>query len=249
MTDAKGDRDARDAGTRTQDGSHETRDELVRADVRQLEVVEIREGAFGAHGTGDTSGFGGLTRPVVMPGASQPPYGGWYDEIADRFASGTGLGDAIEKVVVDRGEITFHVRRHLLLEAVTHLRNDPVLRFEFCSSVSGVHFPHETGRELHVAYHLLSMTHNRRIRLEVTAPEGDPHVPSVVSIYPTADWQERETWDMFGIVFDGHPALTRILMPDDWPGHPQRKDYPLGGIPVEYKGGTIAPPDQRRSYS
>ena len=93
------------------------------------------------------------------------------------------------------------------------------------------------------------MTHNRRIRLEVATPDDDPHIPSVVSIYPTADWQERETWDMFGIIFDGHPALTRILMPDDWPGHPQRKDYPSGGIPVEYKGGTIAPPDERRNYS
>jgi NADH-quinone oxidoreductase subunit C len=249
MTDAKGDRDARDAGKETQDASHEIRDELLRAGTKELEVVEVREGAFGAHGTGDTSGFGGLTRPVMMPGASQRPFGGWFDEVAERFESGPGLGEAIEKIVVDRGEITFYVRRQLLLEAVTHLRNDPVLRFEFCSSVSGVHFPHETGRELHVAYHLLSMTHNRRIRLEVTTPDGDPHIPSVVPIYPTADWQERETWDFFGIVFDGHPALTRILMPDDWPGHPQRKDYPLGGIPVEYKGGTIAPPDQRRSYS
>ena len=249
MTDPKGDRDARDAGTKTQDGSHETRDELVRSDTTQLEVVEIREGAFGAHGTGDTSGFGGLTRPVIMPGASQKPYGGWFDEVADRLTAGPGLGEAVEKIVVDRGEITFYVRRQLLLETVTHLRNDPVLRFEFCSSVSGVHFPHEVGRELHVVFHLLSMTHNRRIRLEVTTPDDDRHVPSVVPIYPTADWQERETWDMFGIIFDGHPALTRILMPDDWPGHPQRKDYPLGGIPVEYKGGTIAPPDQRRSYS
>ncbi len=249
MTTPKGDKDARDAGTETQDGSHETRDELVRAGTTELEVVEIREGAFGAHGTGDTSGFGGLTRPVVMPGASPRPYGGWFDEVAERFAAGPGLGEAIEKIVVDRGEITFFVRRQLLLEAVTYLRNDPVLRFEFCSSVSGVHFPHETGRELHVAYHLLSMTHNRRIRVEVTTPDDDPHVPSVVSIYPTADWQEREAWDMFGIQFDGHPALTRILMPDDWPGHPQRKDYPLGGIPVEYKGGTVPPPDQRRSYS
>ena len=79
---------------------------------------------------------------------------------------------------------------------------------------------------------------------------GDyPHVPSVVEVYPTADWQEREVWDMFGIVFDGHPALTRILMPDDWAGHPQRKDYPLGGIPVEYKGAEIPPPEQRRAYS
>jgi NADH-quinone oxidoreductase subunit C len=112
-----------------------------------------------------------------------------------------------------------------------------------------VHYPDDHGRELHAVYHLLSMTHNRRIRLEVVAPDADPHIPSLVAVYPTNDWHERETFDMFGIVFDGHPALTRILMPDDWPGHPQRKDYPLGGIPVEYKGGSIPPPDERRSYN
>jgi NADH-quinone oxidoreductase subunit C len=111
-----------------------------------------------------------------------------------------------------------------------------------------VHYPHESGKELHAVYHLLSMTHNRRIRLEVSCPDADPHIPSVVAVYPTADWHERETYDFFGIVFDGHPALTRIEMPDDWPGHPQRKDYPLGGIPVEYKGATIPPPDERRAY-
>ena len=126
---------------------------------------------------------------------------------------------------------------------------DPHLRFEFCSSVSGVHYPADSGRELHAVYHLQSMTYNRRIRLEVSAPDADPHIPSVVPTYPGADWHERETYDMFGIVFDGHPALTRILMPDDWPGHPQRKDYPLGGIDVEYHGATVPPPDQRRSYS
>jgi NADH-quinone oxidoreductase subunit C len=98
-------------------------------------------------------------------------------------------------------------------------------------------------------YELTSMTHNRRIRLEVAAPDDDPHVPSVVAVWPTADFQERETWDMFGVIFDGHPALTRIMMPDDWPGHPQRKDYPLGGIAVEYKGATIPPPDERRQYA
>jgi len=248
MVDSKGNKDERDEGTKTQDASHEIHDEVVKSDAVQLEVINVREGAFGAHGTGDTSGFGGLTQPVIMPGASQQPYGGWYDEVADQLATLT-LPDAIEKVVVDRGEITFFIRRHALLETVTHLRNDPELRFEFCSSVSGVHFPHETDRELHVVIHLLSMTHNRRIRVEVVAPDSDPHVPSIVSIYPTADWHERETYDFFGIIFDGHPALTRIMMPDDWPGHPQRKDYPLGGIPVEFKGGTIPAPDQRRSYS
>jgi NADH-quinone oxidoreductase subunit C len=123
------------------------------------------------------------------------------------------------------------------------------LRFELCSGVHGVNYPEDAGKELHAIYHLLSMTHNRRIRLETTAPDADPVLPSLVSVYPTLDWHEREAYDMFGLVFEGHPALTRILMPDDWPGHPQRKDYPLGGIPVEYKGASIPPPDTRRSYS
>ncbi|MBW8730647.1 MAG: NADH-quinone oxidoreductase subunit C, partial [Terrabacter sp.] len=161
------------------------------------------------------------------------------------------VGDgAIEKVVVDRGELTLHIQREHLIEVCKHLRDDEALRFEFCSGVSGVHYPNETGRELHAVYHFLSITHGgRRVRVEVSCPDDDRHIPSIVSVYPANDWHERETWDMFGIEFDGHPALTRILMPDDWPGHPQRKDYPLGGIPVEYKGATIPPPDQRRSYS
>jgi NADH-quinone oxidoreductase subunit C len=92
------------------------------------------------------------------------------------------------------------------------------------------------------------MTYRRRIRLEVSVTAEDPHLPSVTKTYPTADWQEREAWDMFGVIFDGHPGLTRILMPDDWDGHPQRKDYPLGGVPVEYKGAEIPPPDTRRAY-
>ena len=98
----------------------------------------------------------------------------------------------------------------------------------------------------------------RRGRGDDDAPAGvgladpqdkHPHIDSVTGVYPHADFQEREVWDMFGVIFDGHPALTRILMPDDWVGHPQRKDYPLGGIPVEYKGAIVAPPDQRRSYN
>ncbi len=222
----------------------------------RVEVVDVRHGMFGTHGTGDTSGYGGLQRPVVMPGPSQRPYGGDFDEIADRLAGlvvgeldSPSDGGAIEKVVVDRGEITFFIRRAHLLSVVGMLRDDANLRFEMCSGVSGVHYPTDAGRELHAVYHLLSMTHNRRIRLEVVTPDADPHIPSVVSVYPTADWHERETYDFFGIVFDGHPALTRIEMPDDWPGHPQRKDYPLGGIPVEYKGATIPPPDERRVYN
>ena len=218
----------------------------------QQEQVGVRRGMFGVSGTGDTSGYGGLVEAISYPGAAERPYGGWFDEVADALeaaARSAGLEHALGSVVVHRGEITFHVRREDLLAVMTALRNDPDLRFEMLVSVSGVHYPDDTGRELHVVYHLGSMTWNRRIRVEVTAPDSDPHVPTVSDTYPAADWHERETWDMFGIVFDGHPSLTRILMPDDWPGHPQRKDYPLGGIPVEYKGGTVPPPDQRRSYS
>lgn len=226
--------------------------ENVPAPAGEVHQVGVREGMFGVHGSGDTSGYGGLAQAKLFPGEAQRPYGGWFDEVADALeaaTAGAGLDAAASRVVVHRGEITFHVRREDLLTVAKLLRDDERLRFEFCAGVSGVHYPEDTGRELHAVYHLLSMTYNRRVRLEVTAPDADPHIPSIVSVYPTNDWHERETYDMFGIVFDGHPALTRILMPDDWPGHPQRKDYPLGGIPVEYKGGTVPPPDQRRSYN
>lgn len=227
---------------------------VVPPGVTNLELLDARDGSFGVKGSGDTSGFGGLVDPRVMPGASQAPFGGWFDEVAEEIElsladQGLPFASATEKVVVDRGEITFFVRREHLVAFVRVLRDEPGLRFEMCSGVSGVHYPSDSGRELHAVYHFLSITHNRRIRVEVVAPDADPHIPSIVAVYPTCDWHERETWDFFGIVFDGHPALTRIAMPDDWPGHPQRKDYPLGGIPVEYKGATIPPPDQRRSYN
>jgi NADH-quinone oxidoreductase subunit C len=222
----------------------------ARPEFAHGEVVGFRRGMFGAHDGGDTSGYGGLRRVVALPGATARPYGHGFDEVADELARAfADYGAAVEAVVVDRGEITFHVRREHLLGFVRALRDDPALRYEMCMSVSGVHFPEQAGRELHSVYHFLSITHNRRVRVEVSVPDDDPHLPSIVAVYPTADWHERETWDFFGIIFDGHPALTLIMMPDDWPGHPQRKDYPLGGIPVEYKGAEIPPPDQRRSYT
>lgn len=206
---------------------------------------------FGASGFGDTSGFGGLAVRPVAPASTPRPYGGWFDEAADALERAyPDFGDAIERVVVDHGELTLHVRRERLVDVCRVLRDDPSLRFEHCSSVSGADYPSDpSGRRLHAVYHLMSMTLRRRIRLEVSVSDDDPHVPSVTPVYPTADWQEREAWDFFGIVFDGHHALTRIEMPDDWPGHPQRKDYPLGGIPVEYKGAQVPPPDERRSYA
>lgn len=209
----------------------------------------LNKGAFGVSGTGDTSGYGGLVRSKVKPGSSERPFGSYFDEVADELERAfPEFNDAIEKVIVDRGELTLHVKTSHLFETAKKLRDIETLRFEQCMGVSGAHYPEEKNRELHAVYHLLSMTHNRRVRIEVSIPESNPHLPSLVEVWAGCNWNERETFDMFGIIFDGHPALTRILMPDDWPGHPQRKDYPLGGIDVEYKGAVVPPPSDRREY-
>ncbi|CAN5738898.1 NADH-quinone oxidoreductase subunit C [soil metagenome] len=215
------------------------------------EVIGVRRGMFGIQGTGDTSGYGRLVREISLPGSSPRPCGGYFDDVVDRLAAllgDEGFAAAIERVVVHRGQLTIEVRRAHLPTVAQALRDDDDLRFELCCGVSGVHYPDDLGRELHAVYPLMSITHNRRIQVEVTCADSDPHVPSLFSVYPTTDWHERETYDFFGIIFDGHPGLTRIEMPDDWVGHPQRKDYPLGGVPVEYHGAKIPPPDERRAY-
>lgn len=217
----------------------------VTPDAPQGKPVAVRKGMW-SEGTGDTSGYGGLVRPLPTVTGSTPPFGSYFDAIYERLVE--LVPGSVSQVVVDRGEFTLYIPREKLLEVLQALRDDAQLRFEFCASASGVNYPHDTDAELHVVYHLQSMTHNRRLRLEVSCPESDPHIPSSVAVYPAMDWHERETWDMFGIIFDGHPHLTRILMPDDWVGHPQRKDYPLGGIPIEFKGAVVQPVNERRSY-
>jgi NADH-quinone oxidoreductase subunit C len=204
---------------------------------------------FGATFGGDTSGFGGLVRRAASTESTPRPYGGWFDETVDALAAAySSFGEAVTRVVVDRGELTLHVLPSKVAEIAQVMRDDENLRFELLSNLSGVDYPAETER-LHVVYNLTSMTYRRRVRLETAVTTEEPHVASVCDVYPTADFHERECWDMFGVIFDGHPGLTRILMPDDWDGHPQRKDYPLGGVPVEYKGAQIPPPDERRSYA
>jgi NADH-quinone oxidoreductase subunit C len=249
---------------RPADVEHRPADELARpaAPREPLVAGKARQGMFNVSGSGDTSGFGGLRLPAHVAAPAERPYGDWFDEFTDQLLSsmrGAKIpAEAIQQVTVDRGEITYYVDPTHLVALCKLLRDDPALRFELCSSVSGVDYGVDVPQRIHSVYHLLSMSYRRRIRLEVAIDwspddssnvDDNPHCPSVVEVYPTADWHERETWDMFGIVYDGHPALTRILMPDDWDGYPQRKDYPLGGIPVEYKGAEIPPPDQRRSYS
>ncbi len=206
-----------------------------------------KTGMFGGKGSGDTSGFGGLVNTATVIASTQRPYGGYFDQVADDLERAYPLfSDAIEKAVVDRGELTLFIKAARLVDVAKILRDQ--LRFEMCIGVNGIHFPEETSRELHAVYSLLSITRNQRIRLEVCVSEKEPHIPSVVEIWAGANWHERETYDMFGIIFDNHPGLTRILMPDDWSGFPQRKDYPLGGIEIEYKGATVPAPSQRRSY-
>ncbi len=126
-----------------------------------------------------------------------------------------------------RGTLRVEVPREQLIEVARFLRDTPELHYIFLENLCGVDY---LGREprFEVVYHLLSFEHQHRVCLKVGAPEDDPTVPSLTGLWPTANWQERETYDMFGIVFSGHPALQRILMPDDWEGHPQRKDVPLG---------------------
>ena len=135
---------------------------------------------------------------------------------------------AVAQVIEFRGETTVVVPRQHLLAAAEFLAGEPSLRFSFLSDLSAVdRFPIEPRFE--VNYHLLSIENRLRVRLKVKLSSGDPVVHSVTGVWPTANWHERETFDLFGIHFEGHPDLRRILMPDDWEGYPLRKDYPTEG--------------------
>ena len=139
-------------------------------------------GAFGVSGTGDTSGYGGLVRKSSQIGSSERPFGSYFDEVVDYLERAyPSFSDAIEKVIVDRGELTLHVKSSRLSEVALILRDE--LKFEMCMGVSGAHYPAETGRELHALYPLLSLTRNQRIRLEVSVPDSNPHIPSLVEIW------------------------------------------------------------------
>ena len=148
--------------------------------------------------------------------------------------------DALEA----RGEVTLVVQRGELLDRLRELRDDDALSFDFLSDLTATDWPDREPR-FWIAYHLFSSTHRHRARVKVGLQGDDPTVPSVVSLYPTADWFEREVYDMFGVRFPGHPDLRRILMPDDWEGHPLRRDYGIGGVGTQYKGAFIPSVDER----
>jgi NADH-quinone oxidoreductase subunit C len=159
-------------------------------------------------------------------------------ELAER------LKDRFADVLEARDEVTVTVASDQLLRALRHLRDESDLAFGFLSDLTATDWP---ALELRywVAYHLASHEHGHRLRVKAGLPASDPHIPSVTSLYPTANWLEREVYDFFGVIFDGHPDLRRIEMPEGWAGHPLRKDEPLAGVNTQYKGAFVPPPDQR----
>ena len=147
-------------------------------------------------------------------------------------------------VVVARDEVTLFLERDELLSALDGLREDPELTLDFLSSLTATDWPGRQPR-FWVVVELLSIAHRHRLRVKVGLPEDDARVPSLTSMFPTADWHEREVYDFYGIEFEGHPDLRRILLPDGWQGWPLRKDEELGGVPTRYVGASIPPVDRR----
>jgi NADH-quinone oxidoreductase subunit C len=154
------------------------------------------------------------------------------------------VGARFDDVLVARSEATVIVDRDALLDGLAWLREAPGVRMDFLSSVTATHWL-DRAPAFWVDYELRSLTSHQRLRVKVGLREDDAVVPSVTSLFPTANWHERETYDMYGIEFAGHPDLTRILLPADWPGHPGRKDESLGGVPTWYVGATMPPIDER----
>jgi NADH-quinone oxidoreductase subunit C len=136
--------------------------------------------------------------------------------------------EAVQAVKWDRNELTLWLERGSLRDAARLLRDDASTRFEFLCDVTCLDwYPNEPRFE--VVYHLLSYVRKERIRIKVRVTEADPAVDSIIPLWPGADPFEREVFDLFGIRFGGHPNLKRIMMPEDWEGHPLRKDYPVEG--------------------
>ena len=147
-------------------------------------------------------------------------------------------------VVVARDEVTLIIEREELLDTLAFLRADPDLSFDFLASLTATDWPGQPLRYW-MAYELLSTRHLHRLRVKAGVAERDARVPSVTSLFPTANWHEREVFDFYGVVFDDHPDLTRILLPDDWTGFPLRKTEELGGVNTRFRGAFIPPVDER----
>ena len=142
------------------------------------------------------------------------------------------FGDQVVEVSYYAGEVTAKLRQERVEEIWRFLRDDPELRFDYLSNLTAVHWP-ERPKPFEVVYHLYAIGTRQRINLKIDVGEVD-QPPTASRVWATANWHEREVFDLFGIRFHGHPDMTRILMTDDWVGHPLRKDYPLEGKPEDH---------------
>jgi len=172
-----------------------------------------------------------MTDPQNQDSAQAPPVPGpnqtsRYPDVSLLAGQFSGT---IAKVTEALGEVTIVAGRDGLIELLTFLRDTPRFHFNFLSDLSGLDLGEFATPRFAVNYHLYSLVHNHRLRVKVFLEEEDPHVPTASGIWPTANWHEREVYDFFGVIFDGHPDLRRILMPADYEGHPLRKDFPIKG--------------------
>lgn len=214
-----------------------------------------------------TMGEQAAQRVAALETSLPPHLAAVRDRLVERFGHAgedgrAGLEGGLD-VRADRGELTVIPEPAQLVEVLAFCRDDEQLACELLSDLSGVHWPggrveaaaeettgwptyaEEREGAVEVAYLLTSVSLGHRFRVRVSVSDVEPRLPSAVDVYRSARYMERECYDFFGVVFDGHDGLERILMPEDWTGHPQRKDYPLGGVEVEYEGATIPPPDER----
>jgi NADH-quinone oxidoreductase subunit C len=146
------------------------------------------------------------------------------DKLKSRFA------ESVLEANEFRGELTVVVPKERIVDVCRFLKEDPQLQFDFLADVFGIDMYTPTKR-FGVIYNLYSLKNKNRIHLKVFTEEEDPKVPTMTGVYGTANWHEREAFDMFGIIFEGHPDFRRIYMPDDFEHYPLRKDFPLMGIP------------------
>lgn len=148
-------------------------------------------------------------------------------QIADRLKE--LFPEEVLGITSHAGQISVSVRRNRILEIMRYLKLTDELLFDHLNDLCGVDYMGRNGDRFEVVYNIYSIRHKHFIRIRAHVPEADCHIQSIVPLWEGANWHERECFDLFGVVFDGHPDMRRVLMPDDWEGHPLRKDYPLKG--------------------
>jgi len=144
-------------------------------------------------------------------------------------------GEVVD-IVSHRGQVSVIVKRERILEILENLRDDPTALMNHLMDLCGVDYLGKKENRFEVVYNLYSIPLRHSLRVRALVPEDDPRISSVTSLWRGADWHERETYDLYGIVFEGHPDHRRILLPEDWEGYPLRKDYPLPGPKTEWHG-------------